>query len=82
MLKGAQKMANLTKLNKLLELRNNLVDEEDRIEWYDMMDAMDTEEEAFEEMEQEIRRRLDALMEKAPAEAAKYREDLDRITCE
>ena len=75
-------MANLTKLNKLLELRNNLVDEEDRIEWYDMMDAMNTEEEAFEEMLQEVRQLLDALMEKAPAEAAQHREDLDRIICE
>ena len=75
-------MANLTKLNKLLELRNNLVDEEDRIEWYDMVDAMGTEEEAVEEMEQEIRRRLDALMEKEPVAAARYREDLDRIICE
>lgn len=72
-------MTNLTKLNDLLELRNNLVGEDDRIEWYDMMDAMDTEEEAFEELLQEVRRLLDALMEKAPAAAARYREDLDRI---
>lgn len=75
-------MTNLTKLNDLLELRNILVCEDDRIEWYDMMDAMDTEEEAIEELVQEIHRLLDALMEKAPAEAAKYRDDLDRIISE
>lgn len=75
-------MPNLTKLNDLLELRNRLAGEDDRIDWYDMMDAMDTEEEAVEEMLQEVRHLLDALMEKAPAEAAKHREDLDRIICE
>lgn len=75
-------MTNLTKLNDLLELRNSLAGEEDRIDWYDMVDAMGTEEEAVEEMLQEVRQLLDALMEKAPAEAAKHREDLDRIICE
>lgn len=69
----------LTKLNDLLELRNNLVDEDDRIDWYDMMDAMNTEEEASEDLVQEIYRLLDALMEKVPAAAARLREDLDRI---
>lgn len=75
-------MTNPTKLNDLLELRNSLAGEEDRIDWYDMVDAMGIEEEAFEELEQEIYRRLETLMEKAPAEAAKHREDLDRIICE
>ena len=69
----------LTKLNDLLELRNNLAGEDDRIDWYDMVDAMGIEEEAFEELEQEIYRRLEALMEKAPISAAMLREDLDRI---
>lgn len=69
----------LTKLNDLLELRNNLVGEEDRIDWYDMVDAMGMDEEAFEELEQEIYRRLDVLMEKAPVAAARFLEDLDRI---
>lgn len=69
----------LTKLNDLLELRNSLAGEEDRIDWYDMVDAMGFEEEAFAELEQEIYRRLDALMEKAPAAAARYMEDLARI---
>ena len=72
-------MTNLTRLNDLLELRNNLVDEDDRIDWYDMMDAMNMEEEASEDLVQEIYRLLDALMEKAPAAAARLREDLDRI---
>ena len=72
-------MTNLTRLNDLLELRNNLVDEEDRIDWYDMMDAMNTEEEASEDLVQEIYRLLDALMEKVPAAAARLREDLNRI---
>lgn len=75
-------MTNLTKLNDLLDLRNSLVDEEDRIEWYDMMDAMDTEERAVEELVQEVCRVLDGLMEKAPAEAARYQEDLNRIITE
>ena len=69
----------LTKLNDLLELRNSLAVEEDRIDWYDMVDAMGMEDEAFEELEQEIYRRLDVLMEKAPVAAARIREDLDRI---
>ena len=69
----------LTKLNDLLELRNSLAGEEDRIDWYDMVDAMGLEEEAFAELEQEIYRRLDTLMGKAPAAAARYREALDRI---
>ena len=69
----------LTKLNDLLELRNSLAGEDDRIDWYDMVDAMGMEGEAFEELEQEIYRRLDVLMEKAPAAAARLREDLDRI---
>ena len=69
----------LTKLNDLLELRNSLVNEDDRIDWYDMMDAMNTEEEASEDLVQEIYRLLDALMEKVPAAAARLREDLDRI---
>lgn len=72
-------MTNLTKLNDLLELRNKLVDEEDRIDWYDMMDAMGTEDEAIEELAQEIHRLLDVMMDKAPAESARFREDLDRI---
>ena len=72
-------MTNLTRLNDLLELRNNLVDEDDRIDWYDMMDAMNMEEEASEDLVQEIYRLLDALMEKVPAAAARLREDLDRI---
>lgn len=72
-------MTNLMKLNDLLELRNKLVDEEDRIEWYDMMDAINTEEESIEELAQEIYQLLDALMEKASAEAAMHREDLNRI---
>ena len=75
-------MTNLMKLNDLLELRNNLVDEEDRIEWYDMMDAMDTEEEAIEELAQEIHRLLDVLTEKAPVEAARLQAELNRIITE
>lgn len=72
-------MTNLTKLNDLLELRNSLVGEKDRIDWYDMMDAMNTEEEASEDLVQEIYRLLDALIEKVPAAAARLRENLDRI---
>lgn len=72
-------MTNLSKLNDLMELRNKLVDEDDRIEWYDMMDSIGTEDEAIEELAQEIYRLLDALMEKAPASAAGYREELNRI---
>lgn len=72
-------MTNLTKLNDLLELKNNLVDEDDRIDWYDMMDAIGTEEEASEDLVQEIYRLLNALMEKVPAAAARLREDLNRI---
>lgn len=72
-------MTNLTRLNDLLELRNSLVNEDDCIDWYDMMDAMNTEEEASEDLVQEIYRLLDALMEKVPAAAARLREDLNRI---
>lgn len=72
-------MINLMKLNNLLELRNRLVKEEDRIEWYDVVDAFDTEEKAIEEMVQDIYRLLDALMEKAPSVAARHRKNLDRI---
>ena len=75
-------MTNLTKLNDLLDLRNNLVGEDDRIEWYDMMDAMDTEETAVEELAQEIHRLLDALMEKAPAKAARLQAEFNRIITE
>lgn len=72
-------MTNLTRLNDLLELRNSLVNADDRIDWYDMMDAMNTEEEASEDLVQEIYRLLDALMEKVPAAVARLREDLNRI---
>ena len=72
-------MTNLMKLNNLLVLRNRLVEEEERIEWYDMMDAIDTEELAIEQMAQEIYRLLDALAGKAPSVAARYRKNLERI---
>ena len=75
-------MTNLTKLNDLLELRNSLAGEDDLIDWYDMMDAIGIEEEAIEELVQDIYRLLDAQMEKEPAEAAKHREDLERIISE
>ena len=45
-------MTNLSKLNDLMELRNKLVDEDDRIEWYDMMDSIGTEDDAIEELTQ------------------------------
>lgn len=72
-------MTNLSKLNDLMELRNKLVSEENHIEWYDMMDAMDTEDAAIDELAQEINRLLYALMEKAPAEAAKLRAEFYKI---
>ena len=72
-------MTNLMKLSKLLELRNSLVREEERIEWYDMMDAIDTEDRAIEEMVQEIYRLLDELKGKAPSVAARCRKNLERI---
>ena len=75
-------MTNLTKLNDLLELRNNLVDEEDRIDWYDMMDAIAMEDAAIEELVQEISKLLDALMEKAPADAARRQAEFNRIITE
>lgn len=75
-------MTNLMKLSSLLELRNSLVEEEERIEWYDMMDAIDTEEEGIEQMVQEINRLLDVLAEKAPSVVARCRKNLDRIISE
>ena len=41
-------------INELLEIRNSLVDEEERAEMYDVMDACDTEEQAVEMLEREI----------------------------
>ena len=72
-------MINLMKLHNLLELRNRLVREDDRIEWYDVMDGLDTDEKAIEEMAQNIYRMLDELMGKAPSVAAKHRKTLERI---
>lgn len=68
-----------TKLNELLELRNELVGEEDRAEMYDVMDAVDTEEEAIEGLAQEVHQLLNVWMKIDPTDAARYRKDLMRI---
>ena len=68
-----------TKLNELLELRNELVSEEDHIELYDLMDAADTEDEAIEGLAQEVHQLLNVWMKIDPTESARYRKDLMRI---
>lgn len=68
-----------TKLNELLELRNELVKEADRIELYDLMDAADTEEEAIEGLAKEVHQLLNVWMKIDPTDAARYRKDLMRI---
>lgn len=68
-----------TKLNELLELRNELVSAEDKIELYDLMDAADTEEEAIEGLAQEVHKLLNVWMKIDPTDAARYRKDLMRI---
>lgn len=68
-----------TKLGELLDLRNELVSAEDRIEQYDLMDAADTEEEAIEGLAQEVHQLLDVWMKIDPTDAARYRKDLMRI---
>lgn len=68
-----------TKLNELLELRNELVGAEDRAEMYDLMDAVDTEEEAIEGLAKEIHQLLNVWMKIDPTDSARYRKDLMRI---
>ena len=68
-----------TKLNELLELRNELVNEEDQVELYDLMDAFDTEDEAIENLAKETHQLLNVWMQIDPTEAARYRKDLMRI---
>ena len=68
-----------TKLNELLELRNELVSQEDQIELYDLMDAADSEEEAIEGLAKEVHQLLNVWMKIDPTDAARYRKDLMRI---
>lgn len=67
------------KMNRLLDLRNELVKKEDRIELYDLVDTADTEEDVIEGLTREIHRLLDVWMKIDPTESARYRKDLMRI---
>lgn len=44
----------MRELNQLLDKRNELVGEDDRVEMYDLMDAFDTVEQATEALNKEI----------------------------
>lgn len=68
-----------TKIGELLDLRNELVSDEDRVELYDLMDACDSEEQAIENLSQEVHQLLNVWMKIDPTEAARYRVDLMRI---
>ena len=72
-------MEKRTKINELLELRNELVKETDHIELYDLMDAADTEEQAIEGLAQEVHQLLNVWMKIDPTASALYRKDLMRI---
>lgn len=72
-------MEKRTKINELLELRNELVGAEDQIELYDLMDAVDTEDEAIEGLAQEVHQLLNVWMKIDPTDSARYRKDLMRI---
>ena len=71
-----------TKINELLELRNELVSKENQVELYDLMDACDTEEEAIEGLAKEVHQLLNVWMQIDPTDAARYRKDLMRIVNE
>ena len=44
----------MRELNKLLDIRNDLVEEDERVEVYDLMDVFDTVEQAVEALKKEI----------------------------